>query len=147
MAIKVGGTTVIGDSYTLENLGNSANFLANTANKALTTTNVWGSQGAVTLTDAATIAVDLSTGINFEVTLAGNRALGNPTNAKAGQRGRIKVIQDATGSRTLSYGTSWEFATGTAYTLASSASGEYDILYYDVISSTSIIISALGNVS
>ena len=147
MAIKISGTTVIGDSFTLENLGTSANFLNNTSNKALTTTNVWGAQSAVTLTDAATIAVDLSTGINFQVTLAGNRTLGNPTNTKVGQRGRIKVIQDATGSRTLSYGTSWEFASGSAYTLSGSASGEYDILYYDVISSTSIVISALGNVS
>lgn len=147
MAIKVSGTTVIGDSFTLENLGSSANFLANTANKALTTTNVWGGQGAVTLTDAATIAVDMSSGINFQVTLGGNRTLGNPTNVKPGQRGRIKVIQDATGSRTLSYGTSWEFASGSAYSLQGSVSGEYDILYYDAISSTSIVISALGKVS
>lgn len=147
MAIKIGGTTVIGDSFTLENLGSSANFLANTANKALTTSNVWSAQSAVTLTDAATIAVDLSTGINFQVTLGGNRTLGNPTNTKVGQRGRIKVIQDATGSRTLSFGTSWEFAGGSAFALEGSTSGQYDILYYDVISSTSIAVTAMGNVS
>ena len=61
----------------------------------------------VALTDAATIAVDFDTGQNFTVTLAGNRALGNPTNVTAGQTGSIFVTQDGTGSRTLSYGTSW----------------------------------------
>ena len=34
------------------------------------------------LTDAATIAVDMSLGNNFSVTLGGNRTLGNPTKQK-----------------------------------------------------------------
>ncbi len=53
------------------------------------------------LTDASTIAVDMSVGNNFSVTLGGNRTLGNPTNLTAGQSGVIFITQDGTGSRTL----------------------------------------------
>lgn len=136
----------LGDVASL-NVATASEFRSNTSNKVLTTTNVWSAQNTVTLTDSATIAINLSSGVNFQVTLGGNRTLGAPTNAKAGQRGRIKVVQDATGNRTLSFNSVWDFASGTAYTLQGSASGEYDVLYYDVVSPTSIIISALGNVS
>jgi len=92
----------------------------------------WGAAAEVTLTDAATIAVDLSTGLNFAVTLGGNRTLGNPTNEKVGQSGVIRIIQDGTGSRTLDYGSDWEFAGGTKPTLTTTASAQ-DLLFYHVI--------------
>lgn len=101
----------------------------------------------VSLTDAATIAVDLSLGNNFSVTLAGNRSLGDPTNVTAGQSGVIVVTQDSTGSRTLSYtGTKWKFAGGTAPTLTTTASA-VDVLAYYVESSTRITVTSLLNVS
>jgi hypothetical protein len=55
----------------------------------------------VTLVDAVTIAWDLDTGSNFEVTLGGNRTLGAFTNGVNGQKGTLRVIQDGTGGRTL----------------------------------------------
>lgn len=67
--------------------------------------------GAVTLTDAATVATDASLGNTFKVTLGGNRTLGNPTNAKDGQRLTWEVIQDGTGSRTLAMDTKFAFGT------------------------------------
>ena len=91
----------------------------------------------VALTDAATIAVDFDTGQNFTVTLGANRALGNPTNVTAGQTGSIFVTQDGTGSRTLSYGTSWEFPAATAPTLTTTAAA-VDRIDYIVKSATSI---------
>lgn len=105
--------------------------------KALTAGAVWGAVADVALADAATIAIDFSTGLDFSVALAGNRTLGNPTNAKAGQRGRIRIVQDATGSRTLAYGSNWKFAGGTAPTLSTAASTE-DFLDYEVVSTTRI---------
>jgi hypothetical protein len=60
------------------------------------------------LTDGATIAVDLSVGTNFSITLGGNRTLGAPSNAKPGTSGTILIKQDATGSRTLAYNTAWK---------------------------------------
>ena len=77
-------------------------------------------RGAVaTLTEAATIAVDLALSNNFTVTLTGTATtVGAPTNAVAGQSGSIFVIQDATGGRTLGWNTAWKFATGTVPTLS-----------------------------
>jgi hypothetical protein len=100
----------------------------------------------VALTDAATIAVDLSLGNNFTVTLAGNRTLGAPTNTTAGQSGVIVVTQDSTGSRTLAYNSVYKFAGGTAPTLTTTASA-VDVLAYYVESSTRITVTSLLNVS
>jgi hypothetical protein len=59
----------------------------------------------VTLTDAATVAVDFSLANQFNLSLAGNRTLGVPTNVVPGQQGIINIYQDTTGTRTLAY--SW----------------------------------------
>lgn len=75
--------------------------------KFLTAKSVADAAALVTLTDAATVAVDLSAGTNFVLTLAGNRTLGAPTNAKPGTSGTILIKQDATGSRTLAYASAW----------------------------------------
>ena len=74
-----------------------------------------------TLTDGANISVDLAASNNFTVTLGDNRTLDNPTNIVAGQSGSIFIVQDATGSRTLAYGTYYDFAGGTAPTLSTAA--------------------------
>jgi len=96
---------------------------------------------SIALADAANIALDLSLGNNFSVTLAGNRTLDNPTNTVAGQSGVIVVTQDATGGRTLAYGTNYKFAGGTAPTL-STAAGAIDTLFYYVKSPTEILVSS-----
>lgn len=77
----------------------------------------------VALTDAATIAVDLAAGTNFTVTLAGNRTLGAPTNAKPGMSGTILIKQPATGGPwTLAYNTAWKpFGSTPALSTAASA--------------------------
>lgn len=85
-----------------------------------------------TLTDAANISWDLSTAQSATVTLGGNRTLSNPTNAVAGFTYLLIVKQDATGSRTLSYGNNYKWPSGTAPTLTTTANG-IDMLafYYD----------------
>lgn len=90
-----------------------------------------------TLTDGATITPDFGANQNFTVTLAGNRTLANPSNMVVGQTGSIFVVQDATGSRTLSFGSYWDFAGGTAPTLTTTASA-VDRIDYIVRSATSI---------
>lgn len=119
---------------------------ANTADKVLTTDIVYTAANEVTLTDAATIAVDNSTFINAVVTLAGNRTLGTMSNAVVNRTGRIRVVQDATGSRTLAYHGDYEFAGGSAPVLSTAANAQ-DILYYDVLSSGRVVISALKAIS
>lgn len=69
----------------------------------------------VSLTDAATIAVDgTALGRIFAVTLGGNRTMGNPTGMTSAMDGRVivfRIKQDATGSRTLSWDTKYRFST------------------------------------
>jgi hypothetical protein len=91
----------------------------------------------VSLTDAASVSLSFNNGQNFSLTLAGNRTLSNPTQCVPGQVGSIFIIQDGTGSRTLSYGTSWEFPAGTAPTLSTSAAA-VDRLDYIVRTSTAV---------
>lgn len=97
-----------------------------------------GQRAAITtLTDAATVAVDMSLNNNFTVTLGGNRSLGSPTNQVAGQSGSIFLVQDATGSRTLSYASDYKFPNGSAPTLSTTANAVDRIDY---------IIRASGNI-
>ena len=91
----------------------------------------------VTLTDGANISVNLNTGQNFTVTLGGNRTLDNPTNCVAGQVGSIFITQDGTGSRTLAYGSSWDFIGGEAPVLSTDAAAR-DRLDYIVQTSTDV---------
>ena len=91
----------------------------------------------VSLTDGTSVAVNFSDGQNFSLTLAGNRTLESPTNCVAGQSGSIFVIQDGTGSRTLSYAANWKFSTGVAPTLTTTASA-VDRIDYIVQTSTAV---------
>jgi hypothetical protein len=117
-------------------------FIANTEDKTLLTTSMWEAGEFVSLTDAATIALDMATFINATVTLGGNRTLGNPTNTKVGQTGMIEVVQDGTGSRTLAYGSNWEFVGASAPVLTTTASAK-DTLIYTVRSDTRILAALM----
>jgi len=123
-----------------------ANYRANTADRILTTDIIWSSVAEVSLTDAATITVDMSTFINAVVVLGGNRTLGSPTNEKVGQSGYIRIDQDATGSRTLAYGSDWKFAGGIAPTLTTTASHR-DFLFYTVYATNFIFANLVKDVA
>ena len=75
-----------------------------------------------TLTDGATITWDVSVAQVAKVTLGGNRTLSAPTNGATGQFISLLVIQDGTGSRTLTWNSAYEFASDTAPTLTTTAS-------------------------
>jgi hypothetical protein len=121
----------------------SANWRQNVADKLLNPNAVWSAMTEQTLVDGASIAWDMSTGFDYIVTLGGNRAFANPTNTKVGQKGRLIIQQDATGSRTVTWGSNFKFANGIAPVLSTVANAT-DVLYYDVRSSTYIIISLAG---
>lgn len=117
------------------------NVQAYSANAAFTNVNqtfTAGQRGTITaLTDGATITADLSLSNNYSVTLGGNRTMANPTNAVAGQSGSMFISQDATGSRTLAWGSNWDWANGTAPTL-STAANAIDRVDYVIRTSTAI---------
>ena len=99
-----------------------------------------------TLTSGTTITPDFAASCNFTVTLGHNATIANPSNLTAGQSGSIFIVQDSTGSRTTSWGDSWDFAGGTAPTLTT-AGGSVDRIDYIVRSSTSIHAVATLNYS
>ena len=117
----------------------------NTSTVSATVLNVDGAatfSGAVigtvtTLTDAASVALNLAQGNNFYVQMTSavgtNRVLENPTNAVIGQCGSIYVVQTVSGTinKTLSYGNAYRFKTGTAPTITQTTSA-VDLLVYNV---------------
>jgi hypothetical protein len=112
--IKAGGTDV-------------ASF--KTANLLL---NVGAYNAESTLTDGATISWDASTDPVAKVTLGGNRTLGDASNGQAGQFVSLLVIQDGTGSRTLTWNAAYEFASDTAPILTTTASqGDLFVFRYN----------------
>jgi hypothetical protein len=98
------------------------------------------------LTDGSTITADFALANNFSVTLGGSRTLANPSNLTAGQSGCIWITQDGTGSRTLAYGSYWDFTGGTAPTLTTAANAR-DCIVYAVQSSTQITATLITNLS
>ncbi len=104
-------------------------------------------RGTITaLTDGATITPNFASSNHFSVTLGGNRTLANPSNIVAGQSGVIFITQDGTGSRTLSYGSYWDFSGGNPPTLSTAASS-VDLLAYVCRTTTSIQAILITNFS
>ena len=76
-----------------------------------------------TLSDGATVSWDVTASPVAKLTLGGNRTLSAPSNAVgAGQYISLLVIQDSTGSRTLTWNAAYEFKDDTAPTLTTTAS-------------------------
>ena len=84
-----------------------------------------------------TVVLDLNENANFSLTLTGNITLANPTSLTAGTSGSIFLTQDGTGSRTATFGNSFDFIAGTAPTLTTAASS-VDRLDYIVLDSSNI---------
>lgn len=97
------------------------------------------------LTDAATISWDLSLGAMAIVTLTDNRALANPTNLVSGASYILIVKQDGSGSRTLSFGSTYKFSEGLDPVLSASPNA-VDIITF-LCDGTALYGAFLGNFS
>ena len=100
----------------------------------------------VSIASATSMNVDFSAGNNFAITLGTNATLAGAVNGKVGQSGTITITQDGTGSRTLSYGASYNFPSGTAPTLSTAAAAK-DIIVYKVREVSSVDCASLLNLS
>lgn len=127
---------------------NVQNLQSKTANAAF----VIADAGTVSISKSATAAtqtanasgsttLDFATYQNFVLTLTGNVTLANPTTEAVGQSGFIVLIQDGTGSRTVSLGTDYETASGAGLSLSTTASTT-DIVPYIVAASGRILLGA-----
>jgi hypothetical protein len=132
VAVADGGTGASTASAARTNLGlgtiatedeaTAAQIQAGTASKAVAADKLLASAAPQTLTDGATISWDMAAGFNAKVTLGDNRTLGTPTNPKAGMTYCLAVIQDATGSRTMTWPSAFDWGTTGAPTLTTTAS-------------------------
>ena len=85
-----------------------------------------------TLTDASTVTINALTQSVSKVTLGGNRTIGLASNGVAGAFISILIIQDGTGSRTVSWNAAYEFAADTAPTLTTTANkGDLFVFRYN----------------
>jgi hypothetical protein len=91
--------------------------------------------------------LDFATANNFELSLANAATcdIANPSNLTAGQSGSIFLVQDANGSRLLSWNSYWHWKGDTAPNLTATANA-VDRVDYVVRSATSIHAVATLNV-
>jgi len=85
-----------------------------------------------TLTDAATITWNSLTQSVAKVTLGANRTMGLASGGVTGAFISLLVIQDGTGSRTITWNAAYEFAADTAPTLTTTANkGDLFVFRYN----------------
>ena len=99
--------------------------------------------GAVGKTSTAnatgSTTLDYDANQNFVLTATGNITLANPSTETVGQTGFIAIIQDGTGSRTLTLGTDYESPASGGITLTTTASAT-DIIPYVVIAANRVAL-------
>ncbi|MDN5274275.1 MAG: hypothetical protein JWP06_176 [Candidatus Saccharibacteria bacterium] len=127
----VNGTLKIRTDGTMElasNKGAANGYAPLNASSKVPATNLPLAVAPVALTDAPTIATDASLGNLFRVTLGGNRTLGNPTNPIDGQKVIWELIQDVTGSRTITLGSNFTLGTDITSITLTTAVNKRDFL-------------------
>ena len=95
---------------------------------------------------AANVQLNFANANIFNLTLGISTHLNLPSNPTVGQGGSIIVTQDGSGSRTLSYAGAWEFPSGTAPTLSTTANAQ-DRIDYLVVAANAIHAVASLNVT
>ena len=119
-ALGVASVGVVGGSVLAETAATPA--------AAQTTTEQGGvAPAVVNLTDAPTIAVDASLGNDFRVTIAGNRAMGNPANSSDGEQIIFQITQGTGGPFTMSWGNAYAFSAGLPQPSLSTGTGQTDL--------------------
>jgi hypothetical protein len=91
------------------------------SSKVIAPDTLHGAAAFQTLTDASTTAWDMAAGYNAKWTLAANRTLGTPTNRHEGLTYTLQVVQDGTGSRTVTWPASFDWGSAGAPTLSTGA--------------------------
>lgn len=135
-----GGDTLKDSSYII---ATTAAVRAYTDNSILHAGNIEDAAAVVTLTDAATIALDWSSGINFDVTLTTDRILGNPSNAVPGTWRTVLVKSDG-GPDELTFAANYK---GTPPTLDDLTTSQYYLITIYCYTTSHFIVSSIDGSS
>lgn len=133
------GNPGVDGEFTSADLATAAQIRAAVANKLLDTASIYAAAAPVDLTFGATIPWDMNTGIMFDLLMTGNGDLENPTNVQVGKTGVLRVVQDATGSRTLGLPSNVTMAESGAIELSTAANAE-DLFSWAAWSATKIYL-------
>ena len=90
-------------------------------------------------TNTGNVTLDFNAHQNFVLTFTGNVTLVNPSTESVGQTGFIAVIQDGTGSRTLTLGTDYESPASGGITLTTTANAT-DLIPYVVVAANRVAL-------
>lgn len=124
-----------------------AEIRTGTAAKAITVANWMSALAEVTLTDGATVTVDFQSGINFAVSLGGNRTLAASNHGNVvGRSGYIKVTESG-GTRTLDTTASPFKTVNGADIVIGTGSGDVHIYFYQIIDSSNVLLSLARDIS
>ena len=111
--------------------------------KGITPDALFDAAAPQTLTSSSNAtAVNMASGINFNLTLDEDSEISNPTNAKPGQSGRIRVTDDGTGGWDLTFAANWTFI-GSDPAITTAADEVHFFAYY-VNATDDIEIAYLG---
>lgn len=120
-----------------------ADYWAGTDGQILTTDAIEDAADWVNLVDASSIAVNLNSGINFQVSPAAARAFANPTNTRPNRTFTIKVT--AGGAHAHTFGSSYKFANGVS-PVFSQVAGKIDLIVCQVFASNFILTQVINDI-
>lgn len=118
----------------------AAQVRAMASDKAITPDAIASASALVTLTDAATVAVDWSQFAVAEVVLADNRTLGNPSNVAPGTTRYVFVQGSDETARSLVFGSNYQ---GALPALADITSTKWYLLALIAYSATHIVVTCV----
>ena len=113
---------------------------AATPNRVLETDQLETGAAFMSLTDAATVAMDWDGGINRTLELTANRVLGNPTNGQPGTSRRVLVDASSSTERTLTFGNQYG---GTLPSLDDITDTQMYLLTIFCVTATKFLVTAI----
>lgn len=124
-------------------IATAAELQAGTASKLVDAAVAVSAGDVETIAYAASTTLDFTTFVNAKISLTGNITFNNPTTTgMKGRSGVIELWQDATGSRTATWGTNFRFAGGTDIVLTTTPN-MLDVIGYVILSDGTVLLSAV----
>jgi hypothetical protein len=135
-----GGGDLSADRTLSVDNASDANIRAAAGNKVVTSDLIESASALVALTDAAPVAIDWDTGVNFSLTVTTDRQIGNPTNGQPGTWRTILVQGDDATDRVITFGDQF---LGDVPTITTCDSGKWYLISIFCVTTTHFVASAV----